>query len=105
VFATFLVRWPGKIEKQGGKVLISFFLHGSLLEGKSMSLNVLLLFRSVFEAMLYVNVNLGFHKLFGIKYMFVSGVYSSYLYVSRSPFYILESVHIFKEFLWSISSF
>jgi hypothetical protein len=53
VFATFLVRWPGKIEKQGGgEVLISFFLHGSLLEGKSMSLNVLLLFRSVFEAML-----------------------------------------------------
>jgi hypothetical protein len=34
----------------------------------------LLLFRCVFEAMLMVKVNLGFHKLFGIKYMFVSGV-------------------------------
>jgi hypothetical protein len=27
-----------------------------------------------------VKVNLGFHKFFGIKYMFISGVYSSYLY-------------------------
>jgi hypothetical protein len=74
-FATLSVRWPGKIEKQGGKVLISFFLHGSLLEGKSMSLlKFLLWFRYVFEAMLMVKVNLGFHKLFGIKYMFISGV-------------------------------
>jgi hypothetical protein len=32
------VRWPGKIEKRGGKVLISFFLEGLLLEGKSMSM-------------------------------------------------------------------
>jgi hypothetical protein len=74
-FVTLSVRWPGKIEKQGGKVLISFFLHGSLLEGKSMSLlKFLLWFRYVFEAMLMVKVNLGFHKLFGIKYMFISGV-------------------------------
>jgi hypothetical protein len=36
--------------------------------------------------MLMVKVNLGFHKLFGINYIFVSGVYSSYLYGSRSPF-------------------
>jgi hypothetical protein len=34
----------------------------------------LLLFRCVFKAMLMVKVNLGFHKLFGIKYIFVSGV-------------------------------
>jgi hypothetical protein len=64
-FATLSVRWIGKIEKQGGKVLISFFLQGSLLEGKSiLLLNFLLLFRCVFEAMLKVKVNLGFHKLF-----------------------------------------
>jgi hypothetical protein len=74
-FATLSVRWLEKIEKQGGKVLILFFLQGSLLEGKSMSLlKFLLLFRCVFEAMLMVKVNLGFHKLFGIKYMFVSSV-------------------------------
>jgi hypothetical protein len=36
--------------------------------------------------MLMVKVDLGFHKLFGINYMFVSGVYSLYLYGSRSPF-------------------
>jgi hypothetical protein len=35
--------------------------------------------------MLMVKVNLGFHKLFGINYMFVSGVYSSYLCGSKSP--------------------
>jgi hypothetical protein len=46
--------------------------------------------------MLMVKLNLGFHKLFGIKYMFVSGVYSSYLYGLRSPF-ILQYVHVFKE--------
>jgi hypothetical protein len=74
-FVTLSVHWPGKIKKQGGEVLISFFLLGSLLEGKSMSvLKFLLLFRCVFEAMLMVKVNLGFHKLFGIKYKFVSGV-------------------------------
>jgi hypothetical protein len=37
-------------------------------------LKFLLLFRFVFEAMLMVKVNLGFYKLFGIKYMFLSGV-------------------------------
>jgi hypothetical protein len=37
-------------------------------------LKVFLLFRCVFEAMLMVKDNLGFHKLFGINYMFVSGV-------------------------------
>jgi hypothetical protein len=37
-FVTLSVQWPGNIEKQGGKVLISFFLQGSVLEGKSMSL-------------------------------------------------------------------
>jgi hypothetical protein len=37
-------------------------------------LKFLLLLRCVFEAMLMVKVNLGFHKLFGIKNMFVSGV-------------------------------
>jgi hypothetical protein len=73
-FTTLSVRWPRKIEKQGGKVLISFFLQGSLLEGKSMSLLKFFLFRCVFKAMLMVKVNLGSHKLFGIKYMFVSGV-------------------------------
>jgi hypothetical protein len=40
--------------------------------------------------MLMVKVNLGFHKLFGINYMFVSGVYSSYLYGSKSPFILLN---------------
>jgi hypothetical protein len=74
-FTTLSVRWPGKIENQGGNVLILFFLQGSLLEGKSMSLlKFFLLFRCVFEAMLMVKGNLGFHKLFGIKYMFVSCV-------------------------------
>jgi hypothetical protein len=67
-FTTLSIRWPGKIEKQGRKVLISFFLQGSLLEGKFMSLlKFLLLFRCVFEAMLMVKVNLGFHKLFWYK--------------------------------------
>jgi hypothetical protein len=38
-FTALSLRWPGgKIEKQGGNVLISFLLKGSLLEGKSMSL-------------------------------------------------------------------
>jgi hypothetical protein len=32
------------------------------------------LFRCVFEDMLMVKVNLVFHILFGIKYIFVSGV-------------------------------
>jgi hypothetical protein len=51
------------------------FLAGSLLEGKSTSLlKLLLLLRCVFEAMLIVTINLGSHKIFGIKYMLVSGV-------------------------------
>jgi hypothetical protein len=76
VHSEFVTLWPGKIETQGGKVLISFFFQGSLLEGKSMSLFkfLLLLFRCVFEAMLMVKVNLRFHKLFGVKYMCVLGV-------------------------------
>jgi hypothetical protein len=37
-FMTLSVRWPGNIEKQGGKILILFSLHGSLLEGISMLL-------------------------------------------------------------------
>jgi hypothetical protein len=54
-FATLSIWWPGKIEKQGGKILISFFLKGLILEGKSMSvLKFLLLFRCVFEAMFKV---------------------------------------------------
>jgi hypothetical protein len=74
-FVTLSVRWLGKIEKRGGKVLISFFLEGLLLEGKSMSLlKFLLLFRCDFEAMFKVKVNLGVYKLFYIKYMFVLGV-------------------------------
>jgi hypothetical protein len=75
VFTTLSIRWPGKTEKQGGEVLILFFLQGSLLEGKSMFLlKFSLLFRCVFEAILMAKVNLGFHKLFCIKYMFVLGV-------------------------------
>jgi hypothetical protein len=55
------VRWPGRIG--GGRVLISSFLKGLLLEGKSVSLlKFFLLFRCVFEAMLKVKFNLGFHK-------------------------------------------
>jgi hypothetical protein len=37
-------------------------------------LKFFLLFWCVFEAILVVKVNLVFHKLFGIKYMFVLGV-------------------------------
>jgi hypothetical protein len=70
-FVTLSVRWLGKLKQQEGIVLISFFLSSSLLEGKSISLlKFLLLFRCVFDAMLMVKVNLGFHKLFGIKYIF-----------------------------------
>jgi hypothetical protein len=46
------VWWPGKIERGGG--LISFFLNGLFLEGKSMSLLKFFLFRCVFEAMFKV---------------------------------------------------
>jgi hypothetical protein len=49
------VWWPGKIEKQGGNVLILFFLNGLFLEGKCiLLLKFLLLFRCVFEAMFKV---------------------------------------------------
>jgi hypothetical protein len=37
-FTTLSIWWQRKIEKQGGEVLISFFLQGTLLEGKSMPL-------------------------------------------------------------------
>jgi hypothetical protein len=46
------VWWPGKIERGG--CLISFFLNGLFLEGKSMSLLKFFLFRCVFEAMFKV---------------------------------------------------
>jgi hypothetical protein len=48
--------------------------------------------------MLIVNVNLGFHKLFGIKYIFVSSVYSSYLYGSRSPFIFFNMYMFLRSF-------
>jgi hypothetical protein len=41
-----------------------------------MSLLKFFLFRCIFGAMLKVKVNLGFHKLFCIKYMFILGVSS-----------------------------
>jgi hypothetical protein len=63
------------------------------------------LFMCLFEAMLMVKVNLGFHKLFGINYMSVSGVYSLYLYGSRSPFILFNLYMLLRRFLWSISSF
>jgi hypothetical protein len=43
-----------KIEKEGEEVLISFFLNGLFLEGKSISLLKFFLFRCVFEAMFKV---------------------------------------------------
>jgi hypothetical protein len=62
---TLSIQWLGKIEKSGGNVLISFFLEGSLLDGKSMSLlKFFLLFRFVFEAMSMVKVHQGFINLF-----------------------------------------
>jgi hypothetical protein len=74
-FITLSIQWLGKIKKYGGKVLTSFFLQGSLLQGKFFFLlKFFLLFRCVFEAMLMAKVNLEFHKLFGIKYIFASGV-------------------------------
>jgi hypothetical protein len=51
------VRWTGKIEK-GGRVLISFFLNGFLLESKSMSL----LMVDFINHDHLLEVNLGFHK-------------------------------------------
>jgi hypothetical protein len=68
-------------------------------------LKFFLLFRCVFESMLIINVNLGFHNLFGIKYMFISGVYSLYMYGSRSPFIFFNIYMFLRSVLWSISSF
>jgi hypothetical protein len=57
------VRWPGKIEKQGGKVLISFFLNGLFLEGKCISLLKFFCCLGVYLRLcLRSKVNLGFHK-------------------------------------------
>jgi hypothetical protein len=55
-----------KLKKEGGEVLIPFFLEDLILEGKSMSLLkfFFLLFRCVFEAIVNVEVNLGFNKHF-----------------------------------------
>jgi hypothetical protein len=51
--------------KKSGEDFDFNFLGGFVLEGKSMSLfKFFLLFRCIFEAMLKVKVNLGFHKLF-----------------------------------------
>jgi hypothetical protein len=44
------------------KGVISFFFNGLFLEGKSISLLKLFLFRCVFEAVFKVKVNLEFHK-------------------------------------------
>jgi hypothetical protein len=101
---TFFVRWPGKIEKQGGKVLISFFCRVHLYKVNPCRCLSFFVVSCLFEAMLMVKVNPGFHKLFGINYMFVSGVYSSYLYGSRSPFIFFNLYMLFRSFLWSISS-
>jgi hypothetical protein len=51
--------------------------------------------------MLMLKVGLGFHKLFGINYMFVSSVYSSYLYGSRSPF-IFFNLYIFLGVFYGV---
>jgi hypothetical protein len=48
--------------------------------------------------MLKVKVNIEYHKLFCIKYMFVSGVYSLYLYGSINLFYIHQSVCVVSVF-------
>jgi hypothetical protein len=51
------------LKRGEGRVLISFFLNGLFLEGKSMSLlKFFWLFRCVFEVMFKVKDNLGFHK-------------------------------------------
>jgi hypothetical protein len=60
--------------KKDGEGFDFIFLEGLVLEGKSMLVFKFFLFWCVFEAMLEVKVNLGFHKLFCIKYMFVLGV-------------------------------
>jgi hypothetical protein len=45
-----------------------------------------------------VNVNLAFHILFGIKYKFISGVYSSYLYGLSSPFIFFNLYMFLRSF-------
>jgi hypothetical protein len=57
------IRWPRKIEKEGGKVLISFFLNGLFLDGKSISLIKFFCCLFVYlKLCLRSKVNLGFHK-------------------------------------------
>jgi hypothetical protein len=99
------VRWPGKIEKQGGKVFISFFLQGSLLEGKSISLPKFFLFRCVFEAMLMVKVNLGLHKLFWHKVHVCFRCLVIVFVWIQEPLLYSSICTCFRSFLWSISSF
>jgi hypothetical protein len=53
----------GKIEKQGGMVLISFFLNGLFLEGKCISLLKFFCCLGVYlKLCLRSKVNLGSHK-------------------------------------------
>jgi hypothetical protein len=57
------VRWLGKIEKQGGEVLILFFLNGLFLEGKCILLLNFFCYLGVYLRLcLRSKVNLGFHK-------------------------------------------
>jgi hypothetical protein len=51
--------------------------------------------------MVTVKVNLGFHKVFGINYMFVSVVSSSNLYGSRSPF-IFFNLYMFLGVFYGV---
>jgi hypothetical protein len=51
--------------------------------------------------MLMVKVNLGLYKLFGINYIFVSDVYSSYLYGSKSPF-IFFNMYMFLGVFYGV---
>jgi hypothetical protein len=51
--------------------------------------------------MVTIKVNLGFHKLFGINYMFVSVVSSSNLYGSRSPF-IFFNLYMFLGVFYGV---
>jgi hypothetical protein len=61
-------------------------------------LNFLLLFRCVFEAMLMVKVNLGFHKLFCIKYMFVLG-FSHHICMDLVALFIFFNLYVWFMFL------
>jgi hypothetical protein len=57
------IRWPGKIEKQGENILISFFLNGLFLEGKCIALlKVFCCLGVSVNLCLRSKVNLGFHK-------------------------------------------